>query len=162
VLAWRRVGLIPDSPTGRFNADVVARGTLDRRRLFPPNPPNRSGVSPRAVIASQEDESVSPSPQMRTGLYQAHPMRRPHARRRSAFTGAQCVRDPGSQRRPRASNARLPTATTNAIELDDDRANAIRAALSQDQLLTPANFIGCRASLNSVSLTKRNLPFDLG
>jgi hypothetical protein len=35
----------------------------------PPNQKNRSGVSPRAVIFSQEDEAVSPSAQMRAGFH---------------------------------------------------------------------------------------------
>lgn len=53
-----------------------------------------------------------------------------------------------------------PLAMTYAIELDDSRAEALRAALPEAQVLAPANFFGCRASLNSFSFIWLNPPFD--
>lgn len=47
-----------------------------------------------------------------------------------------------------------------AIELDDSRADKLRAALPEAHVLAPANFFGCRASLNSLSLIWLNPPFD--
>lgn len=53
-----------------------------------------------------------------------------------------------------------PPALTFAIELDDDRAEAARAALPGAQVLPPANFFGCRATPGSFSFIWLNPPFD--
>ena len=55
-----------------------------------------------------------------------------------------------------------PQARTFAIELDDSRADQVRATLPEAQVLAPANFFGCRASLNSFSFIWLNPPFDSG
>ncbi len=51
---------------------------------------------------------------------------------------------------------------TFAIELDDGRAEVVRALLSGAQVLAPASFFGCRATLNSFSFIWLNPPFDDG
>ena len=53
-----------------------------------------------------------------------------------------------------------PPTMTFAIELDDSRAEILRATLPESQILAPANFFGCRASLNSFSFIWLNPPFD--
>jgi hypothetical protein len=55
-----------------------------------------------------------------------------------------------------------PPTLTFAIELDDGRAEVVRAALPGAQVLTPASFFGCRATLNSFSFIWLNPPFDDG
>lgn len=47
-----------------------------------------------------------------------------------------------------------------AIELDESRTEAIRATLPEAQVLAPASFFGCRASLSSFSFIWLNPPFD--
>lgn len=47
-----------------------------------------------------------------------------------------------------------------AIELDDHRADAVRAALPEGHVLAPADFFGCRASWNSFPFIWLNPPFD--
>jgi hypothetical protein len=54
-----------------------------------------------------------------------------------------------------------PRSTNNAIELDDDHVNARRPALPEP-VLASANFISCRASLDSFAFFKLHTPFDLG
>ena len=50
---------------------------------------------------------------------------------------------------------------TFAIELDDGRADKVRAAtLPEAHVLAPASFFGCRASFNSFSFIYLNPPFD--
>ena len=49
---------------------------------------------------------------------------------------------------------------TFAIELDDGRAEALRAALPEARVLAPADFFGCRASFHSFSFVWLNPPFD--
>lgn len=49
---------------------------------------------------------------------------------------------------------------TYAIELDDSRADLIRADERVTNLLAPADFFGCRATPNSYSLIWLNPPFD--
>src|SRR5438128_2931741 len=55
-----------------------------------------------------------------------------------------------------------PEEKTFAIELDDSRADKVRALLPTAQVLAPASFFGCRASLNSFSFIWLNPPFDDG
>lgn len=47
-----------------------------------------------------------------------------------------------------------------AIELDDSRADDVHQELPDAQILAPADFFGCRASMNSFSLVWLNPPFD--
>jgi hypothetical protein len=53
-----------------------------------------------------------------------------------------------------------PPGSTFAIELDDSRAEKLRATIPDANLLGPASFFGCRASLNSFSFIWLNPPFD--
>jgi hypothetical protein len=53
-----------------------------------------------------------------------------------------------------------PQERTFAVELDDGRADKVRATLSNGQVLAPASFFGCRVSLNSFSFIWLNPPFD--
>lgn len=55
-----------------------------------------------------------------------------------------------------------PPASTYAIELDDSRAEKLQATLPKANVLAPASFFGCRASLNRFSLIWLNPPFDHG
>ena len=55
---------------------------------------------------------------------------------------------------------RCPPKLVHAIELDDSRADAIRTALPEANLLAPADFLGCRASFGSFSFIWLNPPFD--
>jgi predicted RNA methylase len=52
--------------------------------------------------------------------------------------------------------------STYAIELDDSRAEKLRTALPKSNILAPASFFGCRASLNRFSFIWLNPPFDSG
>src|SRR6202040_289090 len=45
-------------------------------------------------------------------------------------------------------------------ELDDGRAEQVKAALPEAHVLSPASFFGCRASCNSFSFIWLNPPFD--
>jgi len=51
-------------------------------------------------------------------------------------------------------------ALTFAIELDEDRAQVLQAALPDAHVLAPASFFGCRASGSSFSFIWLNPPFD--
>jgi hypothetical protein len=53
-----------------------------------------------------------------------------------------------------------PQTMTFAIELDEGRAETVKAILPQARVLAPASFFGCRASLNSFSFVWLNPPFD--
>jgi hypothetical protein len=53
-----------------------------------------------------------------------------------------------------------PPSMTFAIELDEDRADKLRAALPEAHVLAPASFFGCRANPNSFSFIWLNPPFD--
>jgi predicted RNA methylase len=55
-----------------------------------------------------------------------------------------------------------PPAMQFAIELDDSRAETLRAALPESHVLAPASFFGCHASYNSFSFVWLNPPFDEG
>lgn len=48
----------------------------------------------------------------------------------------------------------------HAIELDDNRSDAIHAALPEAHVLAPADFFGCRVSCGSFSFIWLNPPFD--
>jgi hypothetical protein len=48
----------------------------------------------------------------------------------------------------------------HAIELDDFRAETVRAVLHDAQVLAPADFFGCRASCSTFSFIWLNPPFD--
>lgn len=47
-----------------------------------------------------------------------------------------------------------------AIELEENRANAVRALLSSANVLGPCSFFGCKVGAHSVSLLYLNPPFD--
>ena len=53
-----------------------------------------------------------------------------------------------------------PPERTFAIELDESRAEKVRATLPGATVLAPASFFGCRASLYSFSFVWLNPPFD--
>jgi len=53
-----------------------------------------------------------------------------------------------------------PPALTFAIELDDSRAEKVRATLPEATVLAPASCFGCRASRNRLSFVWLNPPFD--
>jgi hypothetical protein len=53
-----------------------------------------------------------------------------------------------------------PAARTFAIELDEGRAEQVRAALPEAHVLAPASCFGCRVSPNSFSFIWLNPPFD--
>ena len=53
-----------------------------------------------------------------------------------------------------------PSRQTYAIELDDSRAETVRATLPEANVLAPADFFGCRANPNSFSFIWLNPPFD--
>jgi hypothetical protein len=55
-----------------------------------------------------------------------------------------------------------PPESTYAIELDDSRAEKLRATLPKAHVLAPASSFGCRASMNSFSFIWLNPPFDHG
>jgi len=55
-----------------------------------------------------------------------------------------------------------PEADTFAIELDDHRAEVLRAALPDAHVLAPASFFGCRATYGCFSFIWLNPPFDDG
>jgi hypothetical protein len=55
-----------------------------------------------------------------------------------------------------------PPALTYAIELDDSRAQKLHADLPEANILAPASFFGCRASLGRFALVWLNPPFDHG
>ena len=53
-----------------------------------------------------------------------------------------------------------PQAMTFAIELDEGRAETLKAILPEARVLAPASFFGCRATVNSFSFIWLNPPFD--
>jgi Uncharacterised methyltransferase family (DUF6094) len=104
--------------------------------------------------------------QMKGGFYPAAPEAVAHAASflRPPQRGPFAMLDPcagqGKAIRQLGELLGCPPSTTFAIELDDDRAEALRAALPDAHVLAPANFFGCRANLNSFSLIWLNPPFD--
>jgi hypothetical protein len=104
--------------------------------------------------------------QMRGGFYPAPPEAVAHA---ATFLhppahGPFSIADPcageGAAIRQLGELLGCPQTMTHAIELDEYRAGAVRAALPEAKVLAPASFFGCRASYNSFSLTWLNPPFD--
>ncbi len=104
--------------------------------------------------------------QLRGGFYPAAPKAVAHA---ASFlrppAGAQfAILDPcageGGAVRQLAALLGCPPAQTYAIELDEGRAEALRAALPEGRVLAPANFFGCRASFHGFSFVWLNPPFD--
>jgi len=66
----------------------------------------------------------------------------------------------GNAVRQLAERIGCPAASTFAIELDEYRAERLRATLPAAQVLTPADFFGCRTTRNSFSFIWLNPPFD--
>lgn len=104
--------------------------------------------------------------QMRGGFYPAHEKAIAHA---ASFLcpparGPFAILDPcagqGAAIKQLGEILGCPHELTYAIELDDSRAGAVHAALPEVHALAPANFFGCRASLNSFSFIWLNPPFD--
>ena len=53
-----------------------------------------------------------------------------------------------------------PAESSYAIELDESRAETLRASLPEAHILAPADFFGCKATRNSFSFLWLNPPFD--
>ena len=104
--------------------------------------------------------------QVKGGFYPAHEVGCGSCRFLLAATGGSKVRNPRSLCRRRDGHSaierllRCPPTSVHAIELDDSRADAIRAALPEAHVLAPADFFGCRASFGSFSFIWLNPPFD--
>ncbi len=104
--------------------------------------------------------------QMRGGFYPADPDAVAYAATflRPPLSGPFSVLDPcagcGEALRQLAAALGCPPGLTFAIELDDGRSEALRAALPEAHVLAPASFFGCRATPNSFSLIWLNPPFD--
>ena len=104
--------------------------------------------------------------QMRGGYYPAHANAVAHAATflRPPQNSSFAVLDPcagtGAAIKQLANILGCPEEMTYAIELDDGRAEDVKAALPDAQVLAPASFFGCRASPNSFSFIWLNPPFD--
>ena len=104
--------------------------------------------------------------QMRGGFYPAHARAIAHAAtfllppRGQAFSLLDPCAGQGAAIQQLGELLECPQALTFAIELDEGRAAALRAALPEGQVLAPASFFGCRASLNRFSFIWLNPPFD--
>jgi hypothetical protein len=103
--------------------------------------------------------------QMRGGFYPAHPnaiartaahLRPP----REPFTILDPCAGEGAALHQLGELLGCPPAQRFAIELDEHRSDAVRAALPDAQILAPASFFGCRASYNAFSCIWLNPPFD--
>lgn len=104
--------------------------------------------------------------QARGGFYPAHPS--------AIALAAACLRPPpdgpfsildpcagdGEALRQLGELLACPPGQAYAIELDDTRAGAVRAALPDARVLAPADFFGCRAGPNGFSFVWLNPPFD--
>jgi hypothetical protein len=105
---------------------------------------------------------------MRGGYYPAHENAVAHAASflRPPVREPFAVLDPcageGAAIRQLAELLGCPPALTFAIELDDGRAEAVRAALPGAPVLAPASFFGCRATPSTFSFIWLNPPFDDG
>jgi hypothetical protein len=103
---------------------------------------------------------------MRGGFYPASPAAVAHAATflRPPTSGPCALLDPcageGAAVRQLAGLLGCPPALTFAVELDDRRTEALKAALPGARILAPASFFGCRATLNSFSFIWLNPPFD--
>jgi len=103
---------------------------------------------------------------MRGGYYPAHPeaityaatFLRPPAR--EPFSLLDPCAGEGAAVRQLAELLGFPPERIYAIELDDGRAEMLRATLPEAHVLAPASFFGCRASWNSFSFIWLNPPFD--
>jgi hypothetical protein len=106
--------------------------------------------------------------QMRGGFYPAYPQAVAHIaeRLRPPLGRTFAILDPcageGAAIRQLGELLGCPEAVTFAIELDEGRADALHAALPGAQVIAPASFFGCRASLRSFSFIWLNPPFDDG
>lgn len=104
--------------------------------------------------------------QMRGGFYPAHEAAIRHAATFLCPPHDQtfAILDPcageGAAIRQLGSLLGCPPAMTFAIELDEGRAETLRATLPEFQVLGPASFFGCRATWNSFSFIWLNPPFD--
>src|SRR5438552_2641291 len=92
--------------------------------------------------------------QARGGFYPAHPSALAAAYLRPP-AGPFSTLDPcageGDALRQLGDLLGCPPGQTYAIELDDGRAQTVRAALPDARVLAPADFFGCRASPGSFS-----------
>src|SRR5437899_867507 len=104
--------------------------------------------------------------QMRGGFYPAQPEAVAHA---ASFlcaphNGPFGIADPcageGAAIRQLGELLGCPQTMTYAVELDDSRAETLRAALPDAHVLAPASFFGCRAGRCSFSFIWLNPPFD--
>jgi predicted RNA methylase len=106
--------------------------------------------------------------QMRGGFYPAAPQAVAHAAQflRPPKRGSFAIADPcagqGDAIRQLGALLGCPQSAIHAIELDDSRAETLRAALPEARLLAPASFFGCRATPSSFSFMWLNPPFDHG
>lgn len=104
--------------------------------------------------------------QMRGGYYPAHEKAVPHAASflRPPPGKGYSLLDPcageGAAVVQVSQILGCPSNHTYAIELDDSRAQTLRAALLDGHVLAPASFFGCRATPNSFSFVWLNPPFD--
>ena len=104
--------------------------------------------------------------QMLGGFYPAHPNAVAHAMTHLSAPANRpfAILDPcageGAAIQQIATVLGCSSSQTFAIELDDNRSNALQATLPEGHVLAPASFFGCRASLNSFSFIWLNPPFD--
>lgn len=75
-----------------------------------------------------------------------------------------CILDPcageGAAIRQLGESLGCPAESMFGIELDESRAQKLRANLPKSNVLAPASFFGCRSSLTSFSFVWLNPPFD--
>jgi hypothetical protein len=86
------------------------------------------------------------------------------ARLRPPITGSWSILDPcageGAAIKQLSEMLHARPADVHAIELDQARAEMVKAALPQGKVLAPASTFGCSASLQKFSLIWCNAPFD--
>jgi len=103
---------------------------------------------------------------MRGGFYPAHPEAVAHVAtllrppEREPFAMLDPCAGEGTAIKQIGMLLGCPQTITFAIELDDGRADVLRAALPDAHVLAPASFFGCRSSTNSFSFIWLNPPFD--
>jgi predicted RNA methylase len=106
--------------------------------------------------------------QMKGGFYPAPPEAIAHAASFLQTPTDQpfCVLDPcageGNAIHQLGQHLGCPLTNVFAVELDDSRSEKLHANLADANVLAPASFFGCRASLNSFSCIWLNPPFDHG
>jgi hypothetical protein len=104
--------------------------------------------------------------QMRGGFYPApketisHAARLLHPPKNASFSILDPCAGEGAAINQLGEMLDCPRSMTFAIELDDSRAEKLKATLPDARILAPASFFGCRASLNSFSFIWMNPPFD--